>query len=704
MYELHFGLSGPPFQLNPDPAFYFGSRGHAHALAYLKFGVYQGEGFIVVTGEIGAGKTTLVRTLLDSLDPEQVVAAQIVSTQLESGDLLRSILAAFGIPPAGQTKAQLIASLEGFLTALAARGRRALLVVDEAQNLRLDVIEELRMLSNFQIGSQALLQSFLVGQPELRNLLESKAMEQLRQRVIASCHLGPLDAPETKAYVEHRLHHVGWQDRPHFEPGSFENIHRWCEGVPRRINLLCNRLLLAAYLAGSDTIAAADVERTARELRREVGESLLLRADLDGAEWHTQKVTSEPSAAQNSRNLDVVRMVAQDDPRLRQPLVCVADNAVEYAQALVLAHALSAYPDLPAMVVVNPGTQQAVGGLDASIDVMLSGVSQIHLGVADDGFAARAAAMGPRFDAVLREFSPRAVFVLGQSDAVLTCALAARDRGVGVMRLEAGQRAGIADQRDTNGALIDRLADVLYTSAPTAHHVLHREGLPADRVVNVGSAMAGLVRALLPHSGDPRDILEKHAIQHGTAAGSDLPAYALVAAQIDSNHVAGTQELVDAVNMLARKLPVLWLMSEATIRQLEARRLSSRLQESGVALVPMTSYLVTLGLLRHAACLIGSPRRELFAEAEALGVRAIAFGADLGAPTLMPVAGALARSADQTLSLINAAVAAARDADSRQAVALEGCAARIAAHLRIWLPKRNGRLEHGLAAISSTGS
>src|SRR4029078_8837920 len=181
MYESHFGLSGPPFQLNPDPAFYYDSRGHSHALAYLKYGAHQGEGFIVVTGEIGAGKTTVVRTLLEGLDSSKVVAAQIVSTQLGSGELLRAILTASGLPVSGDSKAHLISTLEAFLTALAARGKRALLIIDEAQNLQREAVEKVGMRSNFQLGNHALLQSFLVGQPELRALLKSKQMEQLRQ-------------------------------------------------------------------------------------------------------------------------------------------------------------------------------------------------------------------------------------------------------------------------------------------------------------------------------------------------------------------------------------------------------------------------------------------------------------------------------------------------------------------------------------------
>ena len=272
MYESHFGLSGSPFQLNPDPAFYFDSRGHSNALAYLKFGAHQGEGFIVVTGEIGTGKTTLVRTLLEGLDPAQVVAAQVVSTQLESGELLQAILMSFGVASSSNSKAHLIGTLEAFLTSLAAKGRRALLIIDEAQNLKHEAVEELRMLSNFQLGKYGLLQSFLVGQPELRQLLQSKSMEQLRQRVIASCHLGPLQPTETRAYIEHRLHLVSWSGRPEIQSDAFDRVHAWTGGVPRKVNRLCNRLLLGAFLSNEETISAEMVDRTASDLKSEIGE------------------------------------------------------------------------------------------------------------------------------------------------------------------------------------------------------------------------------------------------------------------------------------------------------------------------------------------------------------------------------------------------------------------------------------------------
>lgn len=269
MYEAYYGLTGKPFQLNPDPSFYFESRQHKRAMGFLEYGMHQNEGFIVITGEIGAGKTTLVRNLLDHLDPKSVIAAHLVSTQLEADDTLRMVAGAFGIKPKDITKAGLLLSIEAFLTTLARKGKRCLLIVDEAQNLSHAAVEELRMLSNFQIDGHALLQSFLVGQPEFRQILESSNMQQLRQRVIAACHVGSMDKDETKGYVEHRLRHVGWKDSPEFAVDAFDAIYEASGGIPRRINSICDRLLLSGFLEDKRSFTGSDVDDIAKEFRDE---------------------------------------------------------------------------------------------------------------------------------------------------------------------------------------------------------------------------------------------------------------------------------------------------------------------------------------------------------------------------------------------------------------------------------------------------
>ena len=271
MYESFYGFTSKPFQLNPDPSFFFGSRGHKRAFAYLQYGLYQSEGFIVITGEVGAGKTTIARSLLQQLDRTKVVAAQLVSTQLDADEMLRAVAAAFGLPIRSVDKAELLATLEAFLCSLVTKKKRALLIVDEAQNLTTRAVEELRMLSNFQLGEHALLQSFLVGQPELRQLMQGPQMQQLRQRVIASYHLGPMDRQETQAYVEHRLKHVGWTGDPAFEESAFDAIYSSSAGIPRRINTLCNRALLGTFLAEKHTISAADVDAVVTEMKQELG-------------------------------------------------------------------------------------------------------------------------------------------------------------------------------------------------------------------------------------------------------------------------------------------------------------------------------------------------------------------------------------------------------------------------------------------------
>ena len=267
MYDEHYGLTGRPFQLTPDPKFWFETATHRKAMAYLGYGLAQGEGFIVITGDIGAGKTTLVGHLMDTIDHQRLNAVRLVSTAIEADDLLRIVATELKVDPAQLTKAELLTAIERGLHAVARTGKRTLLIVDEAQALPISALEELRMLSNFQAGGHALLQIILLGQPEFRDRLHgSDRLEQLRQRVIAIHHLDPMEEDEVSDYLAHRLSVVGWTGNPDFSDDAFGAFYTGSAGVPRRLNMLAGRVMLHAAIEDLSVIDAAVVRAVQRDL------------------------------------------------------------------------------------------------------------------------------------------------------------------------------------------------------------------------------------------------------------------------------------------------------------------------------------------------------------------------------------------------------------------------------------------------------
>src|SRR5580658_4364236 len=267
MFDKFYNLSGLPFLLTPDARFFFGSSGHSRAIAHLVYGLSQQEGFIVITGEVGAGKTTLTEQLWSQLDRNTYVIARVVTTQVSGDDLLRLAMANFGLGDTpGTEKSTLLRRFEHMVRDQRKQGRRCLLVVDEVQNLALAALEELRMLSNITVDGKASLQTILLGQPQFRPILASRDAEQLRQRVLASFHLGPLSDLETRLYIEHRLKTVGWTGNPQWDEDAFAAVYRHTGGTPRRINTLCSRVLQFGALDERASITGEMVDEVAEEM------------------------------------------------------------------------------------------------------------------------------------------------------------------------------------------------------------------------------------------------------------------------------------------------------------------------------------------------------------------------------------------------------------------------------------------------------
>ncbi|MBA6363308.1 AAA family ATPase [Colwellia sp. BRX8-4] len=287
MYENYYGFKERPFQLSPDPRFFFASSNHQRAMSYLQYGLDQGEGFIVVTGPIGTGKTTIARNLLNNIADDSIVAAQLVTTKLDPQELLELVAFEFKITVKGKSKAELLQSIEQFLIDLNRQGKRALLIVDEAQNLPIETVEELRMLSNFQLDNKPLIQSFLLGQEELKDIIQAPNMEQFRQRIIASAHLKPLTSDEVKEYINHRLQQAGCIKEALFSDEGFNVIHEKTLGVPRKINIFVDRLLLFGFL---EELACIDVDAI-----NEV--ALEMQVELTGSLHKVKLASNEPSQA-----------------------------------------------------------------------------------------------------------------------------------------------------------------------------------------------------------------------------------------------------------------------------------------------------------------------------------------------------------------------------------------------------------------------
>ena len=309
MYAEFYRLKGEPFLLTPDHRFYFESQVHSQALAHLMYGLKRGEGFIVITGDVGAGKTTIVQRLCAIVDTDKVLPAHIVNTLLTGPELLRMACSAFGITDAPQEKDAVLRRLQRFFEELGQRGQKALLVVDEAQNLSAATLEELRMLSNFQVGNVSPCQIFLIGQPQFRTVLADPNLEQLRQRVIAAYHLGGLSREECGHYVTHRMKQVGWANDPVFQEDAMMAIYLHTGGIPRLINTLCSRVLLLGFLDQLHVLTGEHVSRVAADLREEIGDTLTKPNGHSPINTDTSSIPVSARIDTVERQLELVRRI-----------------------------------------------------------------------------------------------------------------------------------------------------------------------------------------------------------------------------------------------------------------------------------------------------------------------------------------------------------------------------------------------------------
>lgn len=322
MYLELFGLNDLPFRLSPDPNYLYLSKNHARAKAYMESTIWFTDGFVIITGEIGAGKTTLIESVLHELDKD-IIVAQINQTQVTQLEFLQAVLVQFGFTPFRMKKAELIATLNSFLIEQYAAGRKVLLIVDEAQNLPLEVLEEIRLLSGVETTRDKVLKIILAGQPELNEKLDSPALIQLVQRVRLRFHLTPLAEDDVVGYVNHRLQVAGSEGREIFAPECFPLIFEYTGGVPRLVNTLCETAMMAAFTEDRAHVTAADVASAVQELRWPV--------------YAARREARSAAAASNTADTGRFRVDASATGKRRGPKLYIAppDEEVDYGRLTV---------------------------------------------------------------------------------------------------------------------------------------------------------------------------------------------------------------------------------------------------------------------------------------------------------------------------------------------------------------------------------
>ena len=616
MLAPSFGMNGSPFQLSPDPDFYFDSHGHHRALAALRRGLSEASGFTVITGDIGAGKTTAVRAVLRELKPQYFVVAQIVSTQLDAEELLRAIAIGFGLPSAREGPLALAASLRRFLAQLRAQRQRAVLVVDEAQNLGSDAFDQLVGLAMRGAPAGRGMQICLVGQPELQAMLGSADLLAVREQICVSCHLGPLEREETGPYVAHRLRKVGWKGGRTFDDDAFDEIYRWTGGIARRINMLCSRAIISRAVGDETPINAAGVALVAREERDEMGDTgpeppLLLRAPTSHA--------SRPATAP------------------RRPVLFIVASLADHVKAAALMATMAERVPTLTIKLVRVRDDDALAQSALMFDRLDPKHGPITLGGIEGAKEVREAELKSRFKDVVGKASPKAVVVFDDGEEVLACAAAARSMGLSVVRIgnglpvESARPAGGSGRKATG-----ELADWWYPTFEQASRALVHKGVPAASIHCVGSLVVDAVQLALRASRDPLRNGAFHRMVVPLA--SEDGRYALVLVE-EPKHVADRHDVVALLAFLrriSRSVALVLLMRPAAEREFDRHRLPREIFGERMCHLPGQAYANQVELLRHAACVL-TDSRDVREEASALRTPCLAIG--IRARPAMPGAG-----------------------------------------------------------------
>lgn len=585
VYERHFGITGPPFQLSPDPFFFFESDQHRDVLKAMREALSQALPFFVLSGEVGAGKTTLVQTLVAEARADGIPVAQITNTQLNPNELVGGICSAFGIPTAFGLEAEPLVRLKPFLQELS--GCLALIVVDEAQNLSCEALRCLVDLSVRAAKSSAALHFYLVGQPALQVLLEDPSVAELRAMTQQSVHLGPLRADQIQRYIEHRLGKVGWTGIPSFSPGVFDDIYEFTGGLPRRINVLCNRLMLSRFLSRSTVIDARAVFYAASELNAEMGGGAPRKA-----------IATVP------RPVDV----EQTTPGL---IFIVASGRSDHVKAVPLLLALAGRPELPPAVLVSV-SDDSEWDLDRHWHASV-GLTSRRIKLSRHNMSAEVA-----FHGVIDRHHPCAVIVLDGNSISKGCAHVAHGANIPLIHVGSDpqslmEQGGIPSARH----VIRRLARVCYCcQPPIANDEESPDPIPS---VYVGNLLVDAVHmAVHPKVSREGDQWTPSQVPLDNYAG-----YGVVAVK-ESGNIAQHATLA-LLREVSRDLPLVWPSRRAFAS--DGGGLFRELAGHDVACIGEVGHIAFIRLLRHATCVL----TDSFAvqeEAATLGVPCLLIGDD----------------------------------------------------------------------------